>query len=84
MMKKEESKREILKLIEEGKLSPDVLAPELILILGKGRESEKLTLSPETIEEIKEACKPQELPFVVGTEKDGEIVPFEYRSRKKP
>lgn len=80
-MKKEESKREILKLIEEGKLSPEALAPEVVVMLGKGRESVKLTLSPGTIEEIREACKPEQLPFVDGIEKDGEVVPFSYRKR---
>ena len=73
--------RETLKLIAAGKISLKSFIPKLITIYGKGKKSENPELSPEILEELKKAGGPQQLPYVVGSEKDGKIVPFEYRSR---
>ena len=68
-------------MIAAGKISLKSFIPKLVVISGKGKKSEKPELSPEILEELKKAGGHQQLPYVVGTEKDGKIVPFKYRSR---
>ena len=80
-MCKTNPRRETLKQIAAGKISLRSLIPKLIVISGKGEKSKKPEISPEILEELKKAEGHQQLPYVIGTEKDGKIVPFAYRSR---